>query len=250
MKKPITTRFGGFRSPTTTPIPDELFDVLMADLSGAELKVLLYICRRTFGFKKERDNISLQQLVEGITTKQGRRLDSGTGLGKASVARAVKSLAQKGIILRSQRQSKRKGNEATTYALHMAALSQNETSPVAVVRQAPVSKLNPQQTVLQQTARQQTVANGDEKSVFQALANLKQPPEKTAYVAQYIVGQLGDQHSLKFYQLVAAKVPENVIRQTLAEIKTDGARYPERVFTHRMKLYALQRQKQQLVKTF
>src|SRR5215216_3349484 len=101
-ERPAQT-FGGFRSPTTTPIPDELFDVLMADLSGAELKVLLYICRRTFGFKKERDNISLQQLVEGITTKQGRRLDSGTGLGKASVARAVKSLAQKGVIERVKR---------------------------------------------------------------------------------------------------------------------------------------------------
>src|SRR5689334_5415588 len=109
-----TSKFQGFRSPNTTPIPDEVFDELMADLSGAELKVLLYICRRTFGFKKEKDNISLHQLVEGITTKKGSRLDGGTGLGKASVARAVKSLEAKGIILRMKRQSKRKGDEPTT----------------------------------------------------------------------------------------------------------------------------------------
>src|SRR5215217_3414056 len=105
------SKFQGFRSPNTTPIPDELFDELMAQLTGAELKVLLYICRRTFGFKKERDNISLHQLVEGITTKTGKKLDHGTGLGKASVARAVKSLEDRGVILRTKRQSKRKGDE-------------------------------------------------------------------------------------------------------------------------------------------
>jgi hypothetical protein len=44
--------FPGFQFPTTTPVPDEVFDVLMPQLRGAELKVLLYICRRTFGFKK------------------------------------------------------------------------------------------------------------------------------------------------------------------------------------------------------
>ncbi len=44
--------FQGFRSPTYTPVPDELFDDLMSTLSGAGLKVLLYIVRRTFGFKK------------------------------------------------------------------------------------------------------------------------------------------------------------------------------------------------------
>ena len=51
--------FQGFRSPRYTQVPDEVFDELMPRLSGAELKVLLYIIRRTFGFKKERDNISL-----------------------------------------------------------------------------------------------------------------------------------------------------------------------------------------------
>ncbi len=71
--------FRGFRFPNTTPVPDELFDELLADLSGAELKVLMYICRRTFGFKKERDTISLSQIASGIVTREGRVLDKGTG---------------------------------------------------------------------------------------------------------------------------------------------------------------------------
>jgi hypothetical protein len=59
-------RFKGFISPRYTQVPDALFDELMAYLSGAELKVLLYIIRRTFGFKKESDNISLRQICNGI----------------------------------------------------------------------------------------------------------------------------------------------------------------------------------------
>jgi hypothetical protein len=47
----------------------------MSHLSGGELKVLLYICRRTFGFRKDSDSISLTQISKGITTKAGRVLD-------------------------------------------------------------------------------------------------------------------------------------------------------------------------------
>ena len=38
----------------------------MQELNESELKVLLYIIRRTFGFKKSFDNISLNQLAEGV----------------------------------------------------------------------------------------------------------------------------------------------------------------------------------------
>nr|MDP9472985.1 replication protein [Chloroflexota bacterium] len=56
--------------------------VLMPQLSDAELRVLLYIVRRTFGFKREADAISLSQMVSGITTREGQVLDRGTGLSK------------------------------------------------------------------------------------------------------------------------------------------------------------------------
>src|SRR3954451_6248111 len=91
--------FQGFRFPNTTPVPDELFDELLADLSGAELKVLLYICRRTFGFKKESDRISLNQIANGIVTRDGKVLDKGTGLSKRHVQRALKALELKNAIV-------------------------------------------------------------------------------------------------------------------------------------------------------
>jgi phage replication O-like protein O len=112
--------FAGFYPPRYTPVPDQLFDELLADLSGAELKVLLYIIRRTFGFKKERDRIALSQMVGGIVTRDGRVLDRGTGLHKGTVITALRSLREKGIILSQHNSSPERGNEETTYALKIA----------------------------------------------------------------------------------------------------------------------------------
>jgi phage replication O-like protein O len=152
-KNQTTSRFQGFRSPNYTQVPDELFDELMADLSGTELKVLLYIMRRTFGFKKDQDNISLNQICNGITRKNGKVIDRGTGLSKASAARALKSLEEKGIILRSRRRSAERGDEATTYQLNIGGtpVSQNETPPLSQNQTRPrVSKVNTQDTELTQ----------------------------------------------------------------------------------------------------
>ena len=57
----------------------------MAFLSGAEVKVMLYIFRRTLGFKRYADNISLNQLLNGIVRRDGTRLDHGTGLSKSTL---------------------------------------------------------------------------------------------------------------------------------------------------------------------
>ena len=116
---PDAYRFSGFVSPRFTQIPDQLFDELLPLLSGNEVKTLLYICRRTFGFKKDGDNISLAQMVSGITTREGVKLDGGTGLSKASVARALKTLEEKRIILRVRRRDEKQGDLPTTYCLNM-----------------------------------------------------------------------------------------------------------------------------------
>src|SRR6478672_5310716 len=92
--------FPGFTQPTYTQTPNDLFDVLLrpGTLTEAELRVLLYIIRRTFGFSKDADAISLAQLTEGIVTRDGRRLDYGAGVARSSVSRAVQGLERKGMI--------------------------------------------------------------------------------------------------------------------------------------------------------
>jgi hypothetical protein len=88
------------------------------------------------------------------------------------------------------------------------------------------------------------VVKRGEKSVLQQLPNMGDPPEKTLYIAQNVILQaLGDEKSSKFYELVAAKIPEQVIRETLAEVKADGARSPAKLFTYKIQRYALTKQK-------
>jgi hypothetical protein len=111
--------FPGFRSPTYTMVPDEVFDELLVELTGAELKVLLYIIRRTFGFKRESDTISLSQMLTGIHTRDGRVLDRGVGLSKKTLLDALRNLGARRIILSQRRRSAAKGNEPTAYRLNV-----------------------------------------------------------------------------------------------------------------------------------
>jgi hypothetical protein len=119
--------------------------------------------RRTFGFKREADTISLSQLVSGITTRDGQVLDRGTGLSKATVARGLKGLREKGVIESQRNRSAERGDEPTTYRLRFkqagstpeepAPLSHQQDRPrVSPVTQAVSQPRNTQQTVQQQTA--------------------------------------------------------------------------------------------------
>src|SRR3954452_8786141 len=150
--------FSGFLSPNTTPVPDVLFDELLQRLDNAELRVLLYIIRRTYGFKKSSDDISIGQMVDGIKRKDGTVLDGGTGMAKSSVTRALSGLLAKKIIIARRNKSRERGNEPTTYTLRLK--KEDELPLVPNAGQAPLvpSVIPPlshgrdtQETVIQQT---------------------------------------------------------------------------------------------------
>ena len=162
MESPAQT-FRGFRSPNTTPIPDEVFDELLADLSSAELKVLLYICRRTFGFKKESDTISLNQIAEGITTRDGRVIDKGTGLSKRHVQRALKRLEEQQIVEVRRDIGDDGVNEVNTYSLHFQE-GVGDKSPYGRDKRYPRvgTPVSTTRNSVQETAYK--TVNGDEKN--------------------------------------------------------------------------------------
>lgn len=148
--------FEGFGAPNTTPVPDIVFDVLAPDLSEAELRVLLYIIRRTFGFKKTADTISLGQMVHGIVRRDGTALDRGTGLAKSGVTKALKGLLAKGVIVARQNRSAERGNEPTTYTLRFKTpLSTGEDKGLSTGVDKPLSTgVDTQDTVVQETVLQ------------------------------------------------------------------------------------------------
>ena len=80
--------------PNFTQIPNVLLDEWLGDLSMGELKVLLYVMRRTYGFHKDKDTISFSQIIHGI-----KGIECGTKLGKETLSRAINSLEQKGLLI-------------------------------------------------------------------------------------------------------------------------------------------------------
>lgn len=73
-------------APTYTQTPNDLFDQWIPLLNESELKVLLVVIRKTFGWHKTRDRLSISQLQEF------------TGLSETSVIGAEKSLKAKNLI--------------------------------------------------------------------------------------------------------------------------------------------------------
>jgi hypothetical protein len=129
--------FGGFPRNRYTPVPDLVFDELLATLPDAELRVLLYVIRRTSGFKRDTDDIALDQFVNGITTHDGRSQDHGTGLSRATVARGIKGLVSRGILLAKHNTHPKYGNVATTYEVRF------EDTPVVSPTRPPSPLVSP-----------------------------------------------------------------------------------------------------------
>lgn len=102
--------------PNFTQIPNVIFDELMPYLADSELRCLLYICRRTYGFQKEKDSIGTSQFTGGIEKRDGSALDYGTGLKERAVRRAISTLRGSGII--RVKQGRRAGIDPNEYQVN------------------------------------------------------------------------------------------------------------------------------------
>jgi len=72
-----------------TRIANELLESFISyRLSGEEMQVLLFVIRKTYGYKKKSDYIALSQFVEA------------TGMKKSNVVRAIKKLVDKNIVIK------------------------------------------------------------------------------------------------------------------------------------------------------
>lgn len=102
-----------------TTIPDNFLAFKMAELSPSELKVMLYIFLHTLGYGKLSDAISYDQFINGITTREGTRLDCGAGVSRRALVAALNSLEHRHhLISRSHH-----GYAVATIRLELASLS-------------------------------------------------------------------------------------------------------------------------------
>ena len=262
-QEPNGWRFRGFTHPNTTSIPDEYFDFVSPRLNGSEVKLMNYLMRRTYGFKKDSDAVSLSQMLHGIVRRDGSRLDEGCGLAKSSILAALNSLEAKGLIVRRRQIDFRGGFLATNYTVNRQpdplgpksdqGGAGRESAQGVGWETAQALVENPPKPLVQNPTIQVTVntlqldknvnvekAARTPASALHALADQPLAPEHLALIASDILAALGDRQSAGFYRLVARKVPEALIRRTLAELKDGHAQSPARVFTKTMLDYARQ----------
>ena len=221
--------YPGFASPNGTLVPDDVFDVLMPELTEAELRVLLYIVRRTFGFKKNSDAISLTQMVRGIQTRDGRVLDRGTGMSRRGVMKGVAGLQGKGVITVERKMSEDGVNQVNVYHLRFREGSEKRVGNDVLYGREPGSPevgngVPPQQTALQTIVEQTNVD-------IKKLKNNRKPPGQIDYLTAEIEKVTEDTHSRRMFQTLAGILPDELIFQILAEIKQgDGIRNKGAVF--------------------
>jgi len=273
--------FPGFKMPAYTSVPDDVFDKVMCYLNGAELKVLLFIIRRTFGFKKESDDISIGQIMKGIKSKDSQHQELGTGLARSTALEALQTLERHALITRERKYKRDGGLAPTNYKLNLQGIKKENSQDAGesvtenqtpLVRNSglPPSAITDQ--LVQASGPASSTQPDKQDTIYQnnknVLADLwKKPPGKIntgqllrimpdldiskeikEAIADFIVSKLKDGQNSRFYLLVAGKIPEREIRRILSEIEHDGgAKNPAKVFTHAIKLYAIYWLKNQML---
>lgn len=210
-----------------TPVPDQVL-ALLPDLSSSELKVLLYIIKRTLGFNKLYDSISQQQFLTGIRTKAGKQLDRGAGVSKNSLHRALSSLMHKGMISKTSHKAANGKDLSCRYGLVFAEVevpAQKAVTHKRVRSEAhtgggyPKSHTNKKNLSFKKQRCEQSA-----KSYTKAR-------ERVDYLIEEIEAVTGDSHSRGGFAKVAIRLPDDLILQILSELKhSQGIRNKGAVF--------------------
>ena len=162
--------------PNAFQIPNSVIDELLAKLTCAELKCYLFVVRKTKGWNKESDSISVSQFMEV------------TGLSKKSVITACESLVQMGLLERSG--GERKLNTYSVKAFDFSKSGEKSTPDL-------VKKLHPQNN--NKNTIQNINKKNTKKSVLELLADFG------------IVGQLAEDF-LKLRKAKNAPITETALK--------------------------------------
>jgi DNA-binding PadR family transcriptional regulator len=84
------TKFTGFKPPEQnwSKLPHALIDE-MPNMSGGELKVVLYILRHTWGYRDTEKRITIDEFINGRRRSDGERIDGGCGIASPTTVRAA-----------------------------------------------------------------------------------------------------------------------------------------------------------------
>lgn len=122
--------------PNTSAIPNILFDYWMLILSPAEFKVLMCIARKTYGWHKNNDLISLKQI------------EKMTGLHRSGIVKNVDALVERGLLNKIKSKTSDGDDAPNRYEINVYCVEggslQNRLPVVDSVDQGVVYSVDPQ----------------------------------------------------------------------------------------------------------
>lgn len=159
--------------PNAFQIPNSVIDELLAKLTCAELKCYLFVVRKTKGWNKESDNISVSQFMEV------------TGLSNRSVITACESLVEMGLLERSG--GERKLNTYSVKAFEISQTGEKSSSDETGEKSSPTGEKSSSDLVKKvhtQNNNKNTIQNNNKKNTKKSVLDL---------LADFgITGQLAD----------------------------------------------------------
>ena len=124
-----------------TQVPNIILDEKLKELKSSELKIFILICRKTFGYQKLKDSISLSQMMKH------------TGLAKSTVIEAIRGLEKKGIV------HKHTDKRTHQYSIKIKPLTRSNSPKI---EPAEVQKSNPE--LVQKSDTQKKASKQKEKN--------------------------------------------------------------------------------------
>src|SRR3990167_2197831 len=115
-------QFVGFPKPKAnfSRVPHALIDALPIIDSLAEMKVVLYILRHTWGFQEYEDpkRITMDEFSNGRKRKDRTRIDNGTGMSRNAIKDGIKRALFHGFLLR-ENDGRDSGRSSYVYLLNI-----------------------------------------------------------------------------------------------------------------------------------
>jgi hypothetical protein len=188
-------------------------------------------------------------MQNGITRRDGTRLDLGAGVSKPCLLDALKSLESKSIIQRTLQWDTSGDPSATNYRLNVRPVGVGKKTYLGSegvgkkTYRGEAGKLT--DPLVKKPTSQYTVnniqlynnVNGSkkkERSPLHKLEDEQHDKDHIKLIAEDILEVLGDKQSKKFYLLVARKIPEIKVREMLSEVRQSTVRSKARLFTSKV----------------
>jgi hypothetical protein len=232
--------FQGFNKPEANffRLPNEWTDITAHITSLAEMKVVEYVLRHTWGYS-EYDivkKITTDEFMHGGKGKDGNRIDSGTGLSNKSVVEGLSKAVTHGL-LEVEIDDRDRARIKKYYKLKMkSSLEEGEHGSHdlhADVKNLHIGEKNVHSDYVKSSQR-------SEKDTIERYNNVmkynKKDKNEVEYYAGLLAEKLGDRKSLTYYKIACQRFNPQKLMQKAAEIIADGgARNPGAVFADWLK---------------